>query len=84
MTISNDIPPDIEALVRERRKIDAIKELRQRTGLGLKEAKDRIDLLERQLGIQHSSGSPKALLFWAALIVVGLLVWWGASLFEQR
>ena len=80
----NEVPPDIEALVRERRKIEAIKELRQRTGLGLKEAKDRLDLLERQLGIRQPSAPAQTLLFWIVLIVVGVLVWWGASLLEQR
>jgi ribosomal protein L7/L12 len=39
----------ILALLREGRKIEAIKELREQTGLGLKESKDEIDRLERGL-----------------------------------
>ena len=39
----------IEALVVAGRKIEAIKQLRSETGLGLKEAKDEIDALARSL-----------------------------------
>jgi hypothetical protein len=75
----DEIPADIQALVRERRKIHAIKALRERTGLGLKEAKERIDALERQLGIERPSASVSSLIFWVVLIVVGVLIWWVSS-----
>lgn len=39
----------IESLVLAGRKIEAIKQLRQEKGLGLKEAKDEIDALARRL-----------------------------------
>ena len=79
-----EIPGDIQALVRERRKIEAIKALRERTGLGLKEAKDRIDFLERELGIAPARSSlVGALVFWCLLIVVGLLIWWFSSRFQH-
>ena len=39
----------IEALVVAGRKIEAIKQLRSETGLGLKEAKDEVDALARSL-----------------------------------
>lgn len=42
-------PDTIESLVAAGRKIDAIKLVRQETGLGLKEAKDQIDELSRRL-----------------------------------
>ena len=72
-----EIPGDIQALVRERRKIEAIRELRLRTGLGLKEAKDRIDALERQLGIvTPRSEAAKSLIFWFIFIIVGLVIYW--------
>ena len=79
----DEVPADIQALVRERRKIEAIKQLRERTGIGLKDAKDRIDLLERQLGIASAplGTAGKSLLFWMVLIVVGVLVYW---LFPSR
>jgi large subunit ribosomal protein L7/L12 len=38
-------PRTVEALVRAGRKIEAIKLLREQTGLGLKEAKDQVDEL---------------------------------------
>ena len=65
-------------LLRAGQKIEAIKSLRERTGLGLKEAKDAVDLLERQLGLQGApamSATAKSLLFWIVLIIVAVLVW---------
>ncbi len=48
----------IADLIREGRKIEAIKELREATGIGLKEAKDEIDRLERTLeGTSASTSS---------------------------
>jgi hypothetical protein len=79
-----EIAPDIQALVRERRKIEAIRELRLRTGLGLKEAKERIEALERQLGIERPSTSTKSLLFWVVLIVTAVLFYWIATTSSSR
>jgi hypothetical protein len=74
------------ALLRAGRKIEAIKSLRERTGVGLKEAKDAIDLLERQLGLRSSdvpastmNATAKSLLFWIVLIIVAMLLWRFAS-----
>ncbi len=39
----------IEGLLRSGRKIEAIKVYRQQTGIGLKEAKDAVDAMEKQL-----------------------------------
>lgn len=39
-----DLPADVQDALDRGQKIEAIKRLRQATGLGLKEAKDRIDL----------------------------------------
>jgi len=41
--------PEIEQLLRQGNKIEAIKVYRQKTGVGLKEAKDVIDELERRI-----------------------------------
>lgn len=43
-------------LLRESRKIEAIKLHRDRTGLGLKESKEAVELLARQSGIEMASG----------------------------
>ncbi len=40
---------DILDLIRQNRKIEAIKLMRERTGLGLAEAKDAVEALERDL-----------------------------------
>lgn len=62
---ANGIPDDIEAeimqLVRAGKKIEAIKELRELSGLDLKEARDAVEALERgetlsQLGVEWQSG----------------------------
>lgn len=80
-----DLPPDVQALVRERRKIDAIKALRERTGIGLKEAKDRIDAFERQAGIATPmSPIAKSLVYWIAVIVIGLFVYWLSTKMPAR
>ena len=79
-----EIPPDIQALVRERRKIHAIKALRERTGLGLKEAKDLIDALERQLGIERPSAGTKTLIFWVVLLITAVLVYWISTTLSSR
>ena len=73
------------ALLRAGRKIEAIKSLRERTGLGLKEAKDAVDRLERQLGLESApamSATAKSLIFWIVLIVVGVLIWNLSSRFQ--
>ena len=48
-TASTDF--DLLPLLREGRKIEAIKLYRERTGVGLKEAKDAVDALEAREGI---------------------------------
>lgn len=45
-TIDDD---EIRELIRQNRKIEAIKRLRDLTGLGLKEARDAVDALERTM-----------------------------------
>jgi ribosomal protein L7/L12 len=41
--------PDVETLIRSGRKIDAIRQYRKLHGTGLKEAKDAVEALERDL-----------------------------------
>ena len=74
------------ALLRAGRKIEAIKSVRERTGVGLKEAKDAVDLLERQLGLERvsaMSATAKSLLFWFVLIIVAVLIWRLSSSFQS-
>jgi hypothetical protein len=77
---------EVATLLRARRKIEAIKLVRQRTGIGLKEAKDRVDALQAQTGLAPSglSRSGRSLLFWFILIVVGLAIYFGAEWLPLR
>lgn len=59
------VPPDVLELARAGRKIEAIKRLREQTGIGLKEAKERVDAA---LGDQGSGGGC------APVLLVGLAV----------
>ena len=63
------VQQDVEALVQQGRRIEAIKLLRESTGLGLKEAKAQIDAM----GGNRSSGclSAIALLATAGLVIIG-------------
>ena len=49
-TVEVGDPRSIAALIEAGRKIDAIKLLRQETGLGLKEAKEEVERLARGIG----------------------------------
>lgn len=46
-----DVPDRVVALLREGRKIEAIKAYREATGAGLAEAKDRIEQIARERGL---------------------------------
>ena len=84
--MADEIPSRVEALVRERRRIDAIKALREHTGIGLKEARDRVIAFERQIGIapEPSQVPMQGLVFWIVLIVVGIFIWWASSKMQGR
>lgn len=49
LELGRELAPDIERLIRAGNKIEAIKLVRERTGLGLKEAKDTVEMMERLL-----------------------------------
>jgi ribosomal L7/L12-like protein len=67
---------EVRALLQQRRKIDAIKRIRENTGLGLKEAKDKADAIEREMGLPPAS-VPGATLFAVALaLIAAMLGWW--------
>jgi hypothetical protein len=68
---------EVRALVQQREKIEAIKLVRLRTGLGLKEAKDRVEAIEREMGLPPAKViSPGPLGLAAVVIIGGLFVWW--------
>lgn len=66
-----DPMPEVEALALQGRKIEAIALLRQRSGLGLKEAKDVVDALPHP----EITASPRlALAVVVALVIMGFAV----------
>ena len=70
---------EIRAVIRQRRKIDAIKLVRENTGLGLKEAKDKVEAMEREMGLPSAgivAGLPGGLVLAAVVLITGLLAWW--------
>ena len=66
-----DPMPEVEALAREGRIVEAISLLRERTGLGLKECKDVVDALPQP----EATASPRiALAALAAVLVMGVAI----------
>lgn len=57
------------------RKIEAIKLLRNETGMGLKEAKHAVEELERSLGLPPAKTGCSGVMTLLGLIVAGLLVY---------
>jgi hypothetical protein len=55
-----DAPQEVQDLLYVGRKIQAIKLVRERMGLGLKEAKDRVDELEARLRERFPDAMPRA------------------------
>jgi hypothetical protein len=54
-----EIPPDVLIAIAEGRKIEAIRLLRERTGLGLREARRLVDALERVRGAPSPGDLPQ-------------------------
>lgn len=54
-----EIPPDVLIAIAEGRKIEAIRLLRERTGLGLREARRLVDALERARGAPSPGDLPQ-------------------------
>jgi hypothetical protein len=83
----NQIPSDVLEAIREGRKIEAIKLLRERTGLGLANAKVLVDRATREHGPAKpipsfddqpaGPGAPTILLFVLLLVAAGLYFFGG-------
>ncbi len=74
-TASGGLDDEVLSLLRRGQKIGAIKLYREQTGAGLKEAKDAVEALARQHGIQATGagcGGATALLLLAAGMLFGL------------
>ena len=49
--LSSDVQTEVDRLLTEHRKIEAIKIFREATGLGLKQSKDAVEVRQRSLGV---------------------------------
>jgi len=71
-----DLKADVWALVQDGQKIQAIKFYRERTGCGLKQAKDAVEAVAHEHGVApNTAGCFGMLLFWLALsgVLLGLI-----------
>ena len=59
-------------LLKDRRKIAAIKLVRERRGIGLKEAKEYV---ERFPSADAPASLGRTLVFWALLVAIGVAIW---------
>jgi hypothetical protein len=70
---SSILPPDVRAALDRGQKIEAIKLMRERTGLGLKEAKDAVETYRPATASSHAPGEVHGSgkqWWWIALTVV--------------
>jgi ribosomal protein L7/L12 len=80
-------PPDVVSALQQGRKIEAIRLMRERTGLGLKEAKDAVDAFEAQTQLMQGTGSPGEVprsdgtIWW---VIGGIVVAWALYHFSGR
>ncbi|WP_283630464.1 ribosomal protein L7/L12 [Shewanella baltica] len=72
-----ELEPEVVAAIRSGHKIEAIKKLREVRGLGLKEAKDLVDLYCSQNNIESvsTSGSTASLGLVILISVIGFLLY---------
>ena len=71
-----DLKADVWALMQDGQKIQAIKFYRERTGCGLKQAKDAVEAVAREHGVApKAAGCLGMILFWLALsgVLMGLV-----------
>jgi hypothetical protein len=67
----SEFDQEILGLMKGGKKIEAIKRYREKTGLGLKEAKDAVEALAARYGIEKGAGCAGVLLF----LLLFPLVW---------
>ena len=67
------VDDEVLELMRNRRKIEAIKVYRERCGVGLKEAKEAVETLAAEQGVSQSAGCAGVVLFGLAVLAGGAL-----------
>jgi ribosomal protein L7/L12 len=82
-SVPGSLPPEVVAAMRQGRKIEAIRLLRERTGLGLKDAKEAVESIRRETpGMMGGrspiqvEGSRNVLWLLAVIAVAALLAWY--------
>ncbi|MEZ5501010.1 MAG: ribosomal protein L7/L12 [Steroidobacteraceae bacterium] len=74
MTSTHDLPSEVIDALRKGRKIEAIKLLRERHGVGLKEAKDMVEAGEGKAGPDFPMEEPKMETGIGRLFGLGILI----------
>ena len=73
------LDPEIAALLRRRTKEQAIKAVREKTGLRMKAARERIDAYESVDIPQEPIASRGQVVVWLAVFAVGVAIYFAAS-----
>jgi len=68
---SNEVPADVEALARAGQKLEAIRLLREHTGLGLQEAKARVEAVP---GVPPGGSPAVAMVAAVVLLALGVIL----------
>jgi len=61
-------------LLQDGKKIEAIKVYRQATGVGLKEAKESVEAIASERGIESGGGCGTAVVLFALILIAA--IWW--------
>lgn len=76
-------PTDVVEALQRGHKIEAVRRMRAHTGLGLKESKERVDVLQAQLGLQALAPGEvrrgRGWWWWIVLVAAALGVYWLAQ-----
>ncbi len=80
MSVPASLPPAARDALARGRTIEAIKIVRELEGIGLKQAKERVDAYRKDPAVfpQGHAGAPerRGHGLWIVVLVVGLLAWW--------
>jgi len=74
MNSDSELPPDVIDAIHANRKIEAIKRLREHSGLGLKEAKHAVEAYARENPQPITAKAPQSESGVGRLVIIGVVV----------